>query len=114
MSDLFMQLATNGEDYANAIPQALIAATVAAKNAEGMAWQVWILGIIILSLMLVGGGILIYIMLQFRDLVIHTNGMRESLVAATRKLALLEGNVTGRQELEDEQAGLKKEKKDGN
>ena len=104
-------LVANGDEFINAIPQALIAATVAAKNAETMAWQALIIGIIIVSLMLVGGGILIYIMLQFRDLVIHTNGMRESLVAATRKLALLEGNVLGRAEMEQEQAGLKKENK---
>ena len=107
-------LIANGDEFANAIPQALIAATVAAKNAEIMAWQTWILGILILSLMLIGGGILIYVMLQFRELVVHTNGMREALVAATRKLALLEGNVIGRAEMEQEQAGLKKEKKDGN
>ena len=106
-------LIANGDEFINAIPQALIAATVAAKNAETMAWQALIIGIIIVCLMLVGGGILIYIMLQFRDLVIHTNGMRQSLVDATRKLALLEGNVMGRAELTDEQAGLKKEKKDG-
>ena len=107
-------LIANSDEFINAIPQALIAATVAAKNAEVMAWQTWILGIIILTLMLVGGGILIYVVLQFRELVIHTNGMREALVAATRKLALLEGNVMGRAELEQEQAGTKREKKDGN
>ena len=106
-------LVANSDEFINAIPQALIAATVAAKNAETMAWQALLASIIIVCLMLIGGGILIYIMLQFRDLVIHTNGMRESLIAATRKLALIEGNAAGRAELHEEQAGLK-EKKNGN
>ena len=112
-NQLLLQVTDASNNFVNAIPEALIAATVAAKNAEVMAWQTWILGIILLALMLIGGGILIYVMLQFRDLVIHTNGMRDALVAATRKLALIEGNVIGRAELHEEQAGLK-EKKDGN
>jgi len=45
--------------------------------------------------------------MEFRELVKNTNGMREKLVEATRKLTLIEGNIAGRAELKEEEAGMK-------
>lgn len=103
-------LVANGNDFAEAIPQALIAATVAAKNAETMAWQSLVLDVAILGAIMILGAMVLYMAFQFRELVTHVNGMRMELVSATRKLALSEGNVAGRAELAEEQADLKKEK----
>jgi hypothetical protein len=53
------------------------------------------------------GALFIFMAFQLKDLVRHTNGMREELMQATRKLALIEGNVIGRAEQKQEEAGLK-------
>jgi len=57
------------------------------------------------------GAVMLFMAFHFKELVRNTDGMREELILATRKLALLEGNLVGRAEQKDEAAGLKKENK---
>jgi len=91
-------------------PEAMVRAAVAAVQASVAAYWAAVLAVLTLGSVLVLGAIIIYIAFQFKDLVRHTNGMREELVQATRKLALIEGNLTGRAELKEEEASLKIEK----
>ena len=88
-------------------PEAMINAAIAAKAAEAAANQV-LYGIAILVVMvLIIGAMMMFIAYKFDELKRNTDGMRDELVLATRKLALVEGNVAGRQEQMNESAGLK-------
>ena len=80
-------------------PEAIINAAVAAKAAELAANQSFYLSLGILFVLLVIGAAIMFTVYKFAELERNTDGMRISLVEATRKLALLEGNATGRAEL---------------
>ena len=80
-------------------PEAIINAAVAAKGAELAANQSFYLSLGILFVLLVIGAAIMFTVYKFAELERNTDGMRISLVEATRKLALLEGNATGRAEL---------------
>jgi beta-lactamase regulating signal transducer with metallopeptidase domain len=94
MNNLFAQLPSNAVS-----PEALINAAIAAKAAELAANQVFYMSVAVLFILLVIGAILMFILYRAKDLERNTDGMRIQLVEATRKLALLEGNIVGRAEL---------------
>lgn len=91
-------------------PEAMIAAAVAAAQAQQSAFNASMVSLVVLALMIVvllamGG-----IAWKFDKLERNTDGMRVALVDATRKLALIEGNVAGRAEQKQEEAVKEKEK----
>lgn len=88
-------------------PEAMINAAIAANAAAQAAWNAAIMAGITLVALLVIGALMGAIWLKFAALEHNTDGMREALVITTRKLALIEGNVIGRAEQTEEQAGLK-------
>jgi len=89
-------------------PEAMIRAAVAASDAATSAYWAAMLSIVTLVVLLIGGAMMLYMAFEFKSLVKNTNGMREKLVEATRKLALIQGNIAGRAELKEEEAGLKR------
>lgn len=107
-----MNLLAQAAETANGInPEAMIAAAIAAKSAESAAWYASIMAAITLVVLLGIGLMMMFVWLKFDKLERNTDGMREALVVATRKLALIEGNITGRAEQLQEQAGQKNEGK---
>ena len=102
MISLFAQAPGN-----NFNPEAIINAAVAASTAALAANQAFYISVAILVVLLVIGAGMMFIAYKFAMLERNTDGMRVSLVEATRKLALLEGNLAGRAELTEES---KKEK----
>ena len=92
-------------------PEAMVRAAVAATNAEQAAYWAAVMSVMTLGALLIGGAMLLYMAFKFQQLVHHTDGMREELVAATRKLALIEGNIAGRAEQKEETARLKESPK---
>jgi len=84
-------------------PEAIINAAVAANAAAGAAYQAFILAWIILGAVLIIGAMMCLVAIKFSELEQNTNSMKDALVDATRKLALIEGNVIGRQELAKEE-----------
>jgi len=89
-------------------PEALINAAIAAKAAELAANQSFYISIVIILMLLIIGALMMFVAYKFDELKRNTDGMRDQLVEATRKLALLEGNMIGRAE----QTAEKKEKVD--
>jgi hypothetical protein len=83
-------------------PEAIINATIASKAAEMASTQVFYISAIILLVLLAVGGAIMFILYKAAELERNTNSMRVDLVEATRKLALLQGNVIGRTELSQE------------
>jgi hypothetical protein len=90
-------------------PEAMITAAVAAAKAEQAAINASMLAVITLAVMvlvLVVGLILLYKVESLATIcaavVKQTNGMHDTLMSATRALALIEGNVTGRAEQKKE------------
>jgi len=84
-------------------PEPIINAVLAALEAQRSAFLTnWLLValIIIAAMVAVGVGFVLAGVNQIRE---HTNGMHTALVDATRKLALIEGEVQGRasQKIED-------------
>jgi len=79
-------------------PEAMVRAAVAASNAESAAWYASLLSVVSLLILLGIGIVFVFLFYEIRELVVHTNGMREQLVEATRKLALIEGRILGRAE----------------
>lgn len=100
-------LAATADGLATINPEAMIKAAIAASNAEAAAWNAAIMAAVTLVVLLVVGALMGMIWLKFSALEHNTDGMREALIIATRKLALIEGNVIGRAEQSEEQAGLK-------
>ena len=92
-------------------PEAVINAAIAAKAAELAANQSFYIGILIIVALLVIGAMMMFIAYKFTDLERNTNGMRKELVETTRKLALLEGNMAGREEQTQEQHAKKEKTK---
>lgn len=86
-------------------PEAIINAAVAAKSAELAATQTFWIGLIAVFMLLCVGAAIMGILYKMSKLERNTNGMRINLVEATRKLALLEGNKKGREELVEEGKG---------
>lgn len=84
-------------------PEAMINAAIAAKAAELAANQAFYIGIIIILVLLSIGVMIMIMTYKFTKLEHNTDGMRVELMAATRKLALLEGNLIGREEQTQEQ-----------
>ena len=91
-------------------PEAMINAAIAAKSAELAATQAFYISIIVIVMLLAIGAMMMFVAYKFDELKRNTDGMREALVIATRKLALMEGHAAGRADLIEEQAGLKEEK----
>jgi|GEM_PF-5749135 len=87
-------------------PEAMVKAAVAANDAATAAYWAAILAVLTLAGVVMMGAIILYNAFQFRELVRYTNGMREELVTTTRKLALVEGNLAGRAELQKETTDL--------
>ena|SRR5690349_17791423 len=85
-------------------PEALINAAIASKAAEQAASQASVISLFILGLIAIQTIALVFVALNFKRLEQNTDGMKEQLVAATRKLALIEGNVIGRAEQTAERA----------
>jgi len=83
-------------------PEAIINAAIAAKAAELAANQAFYMSLAIFVVLLVIGAAIMFTAYKFAELERNTNGMRINLVEATRKLALLEGNIVGRAELTSE------------
>lgn len=79
-------------------PEAMINAAVAAKAAEAAANQIFYISLAMLFVLLVIGAVLMFLLYKAAELERNTNGMRVQLVEATRKLALMEGNIAGRAE----------------
>jgi len=84
-------------------PEPVINAVLAALEAQRSALLTnWLLAslIIIAAIVAVGTGVLMVAVQRIQE---HTNGMHTELVSATRKLALIEGEVAGRasQKIED-------------
>jgi hypothetical protein len=88
-------------------PEAMVRAAVAANDAAAAAWQATVISLMVLVGILIIGAVMMFMAFHFKELVRNTDGMREELILATRKLALLEGNILGRAEQKDETAGLK-------
>jgi heme/copper-type cytochrome/quinol oxidase subunit 2 len=82
----------------NLNPEAMIKAAVSAAAAESAAWQAFVVSIVVLVILLIVGAVFMFMAFEMRELAKHTNGMRHDLVEATRKLALIEGNIAGRAE----------------
>lgn len=87
-------------------PEAIINAAVAAKAAELASAQAFYAAVTIIGILLIIGAAIMFILYKVYELERNTNGMRIQLVEATRKLALVEGNIVGRSEQIEEQAGL--------
>jgi len=83
-------------------PEAIINAAIAAKAAELAANQAFYISVAIFVVLLAIGAAIMFTAYKFAELERNTDGMRISLVEATRKLALLEGNIAGRAELTSE------------
>lgn len=92
-------------------PEAMINAAIAAKSAELAATQAFYVSIAVIVMLLIIGAMMMFVVYKFDELKRNTDGMREALVIATRKLALLEGNAIGRAEQIEEQVGLKEREK---
>jgi len=79
-------------------PEPVINAVLAALEAQRSAFLTnWLLVtlIVVAAMVAVGVGFVMAAVNQIRE---HTNGMHTALVDATRKLALIEGEVKGRAE----------------
>ena len=88
-------------------PAAMINAAIAAKAAELAANQVlYGIGVLIVMLLVIGA-LMMFVAYKFDELKRNTDGMRDELMKATRNLALIEGNQTGREEQTKEQEALK-------
>ncbi len=83
-------------------PEAIINAAISAKAAELAANQAFYVSVAIFIVLLAIGAAIMFTAYKFAELERNTDGMRVSLVEATRKLALLEGNIAGRAELTSE------------
>lgn len=79
-------------------PEAIINAAVAANAAAQSAYQAFIISMIILGAIVVTAMMMGIIAVKFADLEKNTNSMKDALVEATRKLALIEGRGLGRAE----------------
>ena len=105
-------------------PEAMIAAAVAAAQAQQSAFNASMISLLVLALMLlvfITMLILVYKAdhmvrnnaantLKLELLERNTDGLLTTLMDATRKLALIEGNVAGRAEQKQEEAVREKEK----
>lgn len=104
-------------------PEAMVKAAVAAAAAEGAAWQAAIMaGITLLGILILGAFmfIIVYNFLELKRCFVgmrekfermerNTDGIMSALLEATRKLALIEGNIKGRAEQTREQEIAKEE-----
>ncbi len=79
-------------------PEAVINAAVAANAAAAAAAQAYFMSVLTLGALAILGAASIIIAYNFRQLERNTNSMKDQLVDATRKLALIEGNIIGRAE----------------
>lgn len=86
-------------------PEAMVNAAIAAKAAELAANQAFYGLVFVIFMLLIIGAMMMFVAYRFERLERNTDGMRERLVDATRKLALIEGNLVGRAEQTEEQAG---------
>jgi len=86
-------------------PEAMVRAAVAAADAANAAWWATAVSVLTLLSVFAMGLIFVFMAFQLKDLVKHTNGMRQDLMDATRKLAFIEGNIAGRAELREEEVG---------
>lgn len=77
-------------------PEAFINATIAARAAELAASQAFYISLGIIAILLVIGAAIMFAVYKLYELERNTDGMRKDLVEATRKLALMEGEVLGR------------------
>jgi len=96
MFNLFAaEIANNPEPVINAVLAAL-----EAKESAFLTNSLLVSLIIIAGMVAIGIGFVMAAVNQIRE---HTNGMHTALVDATRKLALIEGEVAGRasQKIED-------------
>lgn len=84
-------------------PEAMVAAAVNAKAAADAASQAFAMSMLVLGAMAIMTIAVIFIGYNFKRLERNTNSMKDALVDATRKLALIEGNVIGRAEHAAEQ-----------
>ena len=91
-------------------PEAVINAAIAAKSAELAATQAFYISIVVIVLLLAIGAMMMFVAYKFDELKRNTDGMREALIIATRKVALMEGHAAGRADLIEEQAGSKEMK----
>jgi len=72
-------------------PEAIINAAVAANAAAQSAYQAFIISMIILGAVALSTVAMIVVAMKFSELEKNTNSMKDALVDATRKLALIEG-----------------------
>lgn len=72
-------------------PEAVINAAIAANAAASAANQAFIMSMIILGAMVLVGLMMGIVTIRFSALEKNTNSMKDALVDATRKLALIEG-----------------------
>lgn len=80
--------------------------------AHELAWQARWIAACALIIVLALGGLLLWVSFKldkitgmFNTLLRQTNGLKDDLVCATRKLAMLEGNIQGRKEATAERKG---------
>ena len=106
MNYLFAQLVPSQQTVN---PEAMINAAISAKAAEFAANQVFYGIMVVIVMLLLIGAMMMFVAFRFDKLERNTDGMREQLITATRKLALIEGNVVGRAEQIEEQAGIRGE-----
>jgi len=79
-------------------PEPVINAVLAALEAQKSAFLTnWLLVALLISAVMIVGGMLI-ILAKIQTVKEQTDGMHSELIEATRKLALIEGEVKGRQE----------------
>jgi hypothetical protein len=88
-------------------PEIWINAAIAATAARDAATMAFYLLVAVLIVMVVGVVVGWVVLKRVNDLAHNTDGMRVELVAATRKLALIEGNVIGRAEQKKEETATK-------
>ena len=97
MISLFAQAPSNTFN-----PEAIINAAVAASSAALAANQAFYISVAIFAVLLIIGAAMMFLVYKFVEIEHNTDGMRIELVETTRKLALLQGNVKGREELIEE------------
>lgn len=96
----FWELLTGAINLADTVPP-----SATAIIAHEMAWQARLIAGATLAIVLGLGGLLVWVSFKldkitgmFNVLLKQTNGLKDDLVCATRKLAMLEGNIQGRKE----------------
>ena len=92
---------------ANSNPEAMINAAVAANVAAANAYQAFVLSIINLGAIVISTIAMLIVAVKFHELERNTNSIKDALVDATRKLAIIEGRELRKAEEEEEDLAAK-------